>query len=102
MKDEKKPEERQDGDPPEDGEAPQILEKGDEEGADKDIEEKEAIIPQLIGMAEDKGEERAEEKQAEQGGNNPEHYDEDGDNPVLINEDKNDGRYRLHRRHSQY
>lgn len=85
-----KPEERQDGDPPEDGEA---LEKGDEVGADRDVEEKEAIIPQLIGMAEDKDEERVEEKQAEQGRDNPEHYDEDGGNPVLIKDDKNDGRY---------
>ena len=53
--------------------------------------EDKAIIPQLIGAGEDKGE-GAEEKQAEQDGDNPEHYDEDGDNPVLIRDDKVDGK----------
>ena len=53
--------------------------------------EDKAIIPQLIGAGEDKGE-GAEEKQAEQDGDNPEHYDEDRDNPVLIRDDKVDGK----------
>lgn len=65
-----------------------------EEGADegnKDEEGEKAIIPQLLALEDDKGN-RVEDKPVGQDEDNPEHYDEDGDNPVLIKDDKIDGR----------